>query len=106
MDQTKRVLVPARSNPTVNRLSKTRTEIIPSKSAAHLSAEREAHLVSKRRIANEALRKERAEEARLTKERREAKVKGEADWQALCGQDRVEEEGKGNWEGWNEDDFM
>ena len=63
-------------------------------------------MAAERKVANEALRKKHGEEARLAKEWRNAKIKDEADWQALYGQDRVEDEGKGNWEGWNEDDFM
>lgn len=46
------------------------------------------------------------EEARLAKERREDKVKGQADWEALYGSARVEEEGVSNEAGWDGDDFM
>ena len=100
------MLVSTRQNSIVNRLNKTRTEIAPSDSAAHLEAEREAHLAAKRKAANEVVRAQKAEADRLTKDRRDAKLRSEADWQALTGQDRVENEGKSNEDGWDEDDFM
>ena len=98
--------MPTRANAVINRLTKTRTEVPAAESAAHLAAEREAHAAAKRKAANEALRRAKADEARVGKERREAKQRDEADWKALHGEDRVESEGKGNWEGWDEDDFM
>ena len=52
------------------------------------------------------LSKTRKEEARLAKERREEKFKAEAEWETLYGAGRVEEEGRGNDEGWDEDSFM
>ena len=46
-------------------------------------------------------------EERLAKERREDKERSEAEWNALYGDGRVEEEGKSNADGgWDEDDFM
>ena len=104
--QTKRILVSTRANAIVNRLNKTRTEVPPAESRAHLAAEREAHRAAQRAVANEALRKQHGEEARRARERREAKQRDEAEWKALYGQERVEDEGRGNWEGWDEDDFM
>ena len=57
-------------------------------------------------MANEALSKTRKEEQRLAKKRREEKFRAEAEWDALYGAGRVEEEGRGNEEGWDEDGFM
>lgn len=48
----------------------------------------------------------RKEEAGILKQKREEKIRGEADWNALVGSDRVEEEGVSNEDGWREDDFM
>lgn len=55
---------------------------------------------------NEAEAKRRKEVDRILKQKRDEKVRGEADWQALVGNDRVEEEGVSNEDGWVEDDFM
>jgi hypothetical protein len=104
--KTKRILVNTRLNPIVNRLTKTRTEIPPPESSQHLRDEKEAHQAAKRKVLNEAESKRRKEEARLTKERREMKERNAADWDALVGSSRVEEEGVSNEDGWNEDDFM
>ena len=102
----KRTLIPSRTNEVINRLSKTRTEIPPPESSSHLREERDAHLAAKRKKTNEVLQKKKKEEQKLAKERRENKVKGEREWEELYGEGRVEEEGKGNWEGFDEDDFM
>lgn len=67
---------------------------------------RDANLAAKRKITNEALRKQKKEEARVTMERREEKVRNEAEWNALYGDARVQEEGHGNDEGWDSDNFM
>ena len=109
--KTKRVLVPTRSNPPLNRLKKTLSEIPPPESSAHLSSAREAHLATKRKTANEKLSKQRKEEERKKKEQREEKLKRERDWEELYGEGRVREEGKTNIAdedggGWDEDDFM
>ena len=42
----------------------------------------------------------------MVRERREEKVRGEAEWNALYGEGRVEEEGRSNQDGFDEDDFM
>ena len=104
--QTRRVHVASRTNAVINRLNKTRTEIPPPASSTHLRETRDAHLAELRRGANDELRRRRKDEARVAKERREEKERGEAEWEALYGDGRVAEEGRSNNAGWNEDDFM
>ncbi|MCJ1475339.1 hypothetical protein MMC13_004001 [Lambiella insularis] len=105
LSATKRILLPTRVNATINRLTKTRTEIAPPASSAHLLAEREAHLAGLRKMTNAELQKRRKEEARLAKERREEKVRKERDWEELYGEDAVRERAAEQG-GWDEDDFM
>ncbi|MCJ1243504.1 hypothetical protein MMC30_000701 [Trapelia coarctata] len=105
--KTKRILLPTRINATINRLSKTRSEIPPPDSSAHLLEARTAHHASLRKATNEALQKRKKEEARVAKERREEKVRKESAWEELYGEERVREEGKANnEEGWDSDEFM
>ena len=85
---------------------KTRTEVPPPLSSEHLREAKEVNAEAKRKVVNEAEAKRRKEEARVLKQRREEKIKGEAEWKALVGSDRVEEEGVSNENGWDEDDFM
>ena len=99
--------VATRTNAIINRLTKTKSEIPPPASTAHLREAKDAHLQDQRRATNEVLRRERKKEERVAKERREEKERGEAEWEALYGSGRVEEEGKSNTDGgWDEDDFM
>ncbi|MCJ1392240.1 hypothetical protein MMC18_005107 [Xylographa bjoerkii] len=105
--KTTRILLPTRINATINRLTKTRTEIPPPASSAHLLAGRDAHLAEHRKTANAELQKRKKEEARLAKERREEKVRKERDWEELYGEEAVNGEGRANnQEGFDEDDFM
>ncbi|MCJ1401735.1 hypothetical protein MMC11_004952 [Xylographa trunciseda] len=105
--QTTRILLPTRVNATINRLTKTRTEIPPPASSAHLLAERDAHLAELRKATNAELQKRKKEEARLAKERREEKVRKERDWEELYGEEAVNGEGRANnQDGFDEDDFM
>ncbi|MCJ1440058.1 MAG: hypothetical protein MMC23_000540 [Stictis urceolatum] len=105
--KTKRVHLTTRTNAIINRLQKTRTEIPPPASTSHLRESRDANLAAKRKVANEVLRKKKKEEDRLATERRENKAKSEAEWNALYGDGRVQDEGRSNNDGgWDEDDFM
>jgi len=104
--KTKRILLPHRLNPIINRLNKTRTEIPPPESTAHLQEARNAHHAALRKAANEVVQRRKKEEARLAKERREEKAKKESAWEDLYGEDRVREAGVANQGGWDEDDFM
>lgn len=64
-------------------------------------------MAAKRKVTNEGLQKQKKEEARLVRERREEKLRAEAEWNALYGDGRIEEEGTSNVDGgFNEDDFM
>ncbi|MCJ1292678.1 hypothetical protein MMC34_004231 [Xylographa carneopallida] len=105
--KTTRILLPTRINATINRLTKTRTEIPPPASSEHLRAERDAHLAELRKTTNAELQKLKKEEARLAKERREEKARKERDWEELYGEEAVNGEGRANnQEGFDEDDFM
>lgn len=96
----------SRTNPVINRLNKTRTEIPQAESTQHLKSEKEAHMSKQRKTANEALRLKRKEEERLRQQQRDEKLNREAAWSDLTSQDAVEREGKSNEEGFDEDDFM
>ncbi|KAL9007599.1 MAG: hypothetical protein Q9173_007170, partial [Seirophora scorigena] len=105
---TRTVLVPTRLNPTINRLTKTRT-------VAHadgLFAEKEQHLSELRAKAREKAKEARKEEERLKKERREEKYRREHAYEELMngGGGDGDEDGSGgkrsNRDGFDEDDFM
>ncbi|KAI4154894.1 MAG: hypothetical protein LQ340_001372, partial [Diploschistes diacapsis] len=103
---TKRIHLATRLTPPLNRLHKTRTEIAPPQSTPHLRDARDAHLAARRRAANEVLARQRKDDARLAKERREGKEREKREWEELYGPGRVEEQGVGSREGWDEDGFM
>lgn len=104
--KTARILLLTRLNPVINRLMKTRTEIPPPESSEHLLEERNAHRAELRKVTNEALQKRKKEEARVAKERREEKREKEEGWKSLHGDEAVEELGRSNQDGYDEDDFM
>ncbi|MCJ1340224.1 hypothetical protein MMC09_005518 [Bachmanniomyces sp. S44760] len=106
--KTARTHLPTRSNPLINKLAKTRTEIPPPQSTAHLESAREEHLATKRKLANADAKKKYKDEERKRREAREVREREEREWEDLNGARRVEEEGKSNLEdgGWDEDDFM
>lgn len=103
--QTQRILLPARVNTIINRLTKTRIEVPPPASSAHLLAERDAHMAQLRKMTNAEVQKRKKEETRLAKERREEKAQKERDWEELYGEDAVRERAA-EQSGWNEDEFM
>ncbi|KAL9065462.1 MAG: hypothetical protein Q9161_008223 [Pseudevernia consocians] len=95
--KTKKLLIPTRSNATINRLDKTR-RVRP---ADDLFADKEAHLARQRatkRVENEQRKKE---EEKVARERREEKERRERGYEDLMA-----EAGRSNEEGFDEDDFM
>ena len=82
------------------------TEIPPPESTQHLQDAQATHLSEKRRAENKVVKEKRLEEERKLKKLREEKERGQQEWDGLYGEGRVQEEGKGNWEGFDEDDFM
>lgn len=81
---TKKVLVPARQNPIVNRLNKTRVEKFPD-----LATEKEENLKEKR-LAERKIREERkAEEKREKKEREELRRRKEHAYDDLMTEDNL-----------------
>ncbi|KAI4089662.1 MAG: hypothetical protein Q9206_001150 [Seirophora lacunosa] len=107
LKKTRTILVPTRLNPTVNRLSKTRT-VAPTDG---LFAEKEQHLSELRAKAREKAKEARKEEERLKKERREEKYRREHAYEELMnggGGDGDEDGGgkRSNQDGFDEDDFM
>ncbi|MCJ1355122.1 MAG: hypothetical protein MMC33_005113 [Icmadophila ericetorum] len=103
---TRKLHIPTRLNPILNRLKKTMTEIPPPESSTHLREAKEAHLADVRKEQNAKLQKEKKELEKVARQRREEKLRGEVEWDTLYGDGRVAEEGVGNWEGFDEDDFM
>ena len=97
--QTKKILVPTRTNAIINRLEKTRTI----GSASDLPAAKETYLSQQRAKKRAESERKKKEEERVMRERREEKEGRERGWEALR---KGEGEGRSNEEGWDEDDFM
>ncbi|CAD6579268.1 MAG: hypothetical protein ASARMPRED_009019 [Alectoria sarmentosa] len=95
--KTKKVLIPTRQNPIINRLEKTRqirsVDELPADKEAYLSQQR-----AKKRVEND---KRKKEEEKVARERREDKERRERGYQDLMA-----EGGRSNEEGFDEDDFM
>ncbi|MCJ1372648.1 hypothetical protein MMC20_003873 [Loxospora ochrophaea] len=102
--KTRRILVPTRLNPIVNRLTKTRTEIYPA--TDHLITIRESHLASLRKRKQEVAQARKKEETKLAKARREEKERRDKGYDDLFSEDALKESGIENQQGWDEDDFM
>ena len=81
---TKKILVPARQNPTVNRLNKTRVEKFPD-----LAAEKEENLRGKRQADRKIREEKRAEEKREKKEREELRRQKEHAYDDLMIEENV-----------------
>lgn len=95
--QTKKVLVPARINATINRLEKTRRTGTPDE----LPAAKDAYLSQQRAEKRREAEKAKKEEDRIIKERRIEREEKERGWNEL-----MHGEGRSNEEGFDEDDFM
>ena len=98
----KRILTPTRSNPIINRLSKTRT-ILP---ADELAVAKEVYLSGQRAEKRREAERKRKEEERVGRERREEREGKERGWRELAAGGGEEGGGRSNEEGWDEDDFM
>ncbi|CAF9918941.1 MAG: hypothetical protein ALECFALPRED_000905, partial [Alectoria fallacina] len=94
---TKKVLIPTRQNPIVNRLEKTRKI----RSVDELPADKEAYLSQQRAKKRAENDKRKKEEEKVARERREDKERRERGYQDLMA-----EGGRSNEEGFDEDDFM
>ncbi|PSS20539.1 hypothetical protein M430DRAFT_120410 [Amorphotheca resinae ATCC 22711] len=97
----KRILVPQRENPIVNRLNKTRVEKFPD-----LYTEREEKLKAMRKRDHAAKLERKKEEARIAQERKEKKWQKDHAYDELFqGPDLEEANNQNRGEDW-EDDFM
>jgi len=97
----KKILVPARQNPIINRLNKTKVEKFPD-----LKTEKEERLreVSKKNQA--AVHARKKEEAKIAKERRELKHQKEHAYDDLFTEDNLEQSSNQNRDEDFLDDFM
>ena len=95
--QTKRILVPTRTNATINRLEKTRTV----RSADELPAAKEEYLAGVRAERRREAEVRKKEEERVARERREEREGREKGWEEL-----MQGQGRSNEEGFDEDNFM
>ncbi|KAA6408053.1 MAG: hypothetical protein FRX48_08404 [Lasallia pustulata] len=107
--KTRKVLLPTRLNPTINRLLKTRLETPTS----DLQPQREAHLSAQRKKVYKEKQARQKEEEKTILERREEKEKRRKGYEEIFGDEAVRErgvanqgEGEGGEGGWDEDDFM
>jgi hypothetical protein len=99
--QVKRILVPQRENPIVNRLNKTKAESYPD-----LAKEREDRLQDLRRREQAARQARQKEEARVAKERKEKKWARDHAYDDLFSEENMASaSNQEREEGW-EDDFM
>ncbi|KAI1495564.1 coiled-coil domain-containing protein 25 [Biscogniauxia marginata] len=97
----KKILVPQRENPIVNRLNKTRVEKQPD-----LMQEKEDHLRELRKRDQAAQQQRKKEEARIAKERQEKKWQKDHAYDDLFTEENMEGSSNQNRaENW-EDDFM
>ncbi|SLM34082.1 hypothetical protein LPUS_02758 [Lasallia pustulata] len=107
--KTRKVLLPTRLNPTINRLLKTRLETPTS----DLQPQREAHLSAQRKKVYKEKQARQKEEEKTILERREEKEKRRKGYEEIFGDEAVRErgvanqgDGEGGEGGWDEDDFM
>ncbi|KAI0593749.1 coiled-coil domain-containing protein 25 [Biscogniauxia sp. FL1348] len=97
----KKILVPQRENPIVNRLNKTRVEKQPD-----LMQEKEEHLRQLRKRDQAAQQQRKKEEARIAKERQEKKWQKDHAYDELFTEENMEASSNQNRsENW-EEDFM
>ncbi|KAK3943510.1 hypothetical protein QBC46DRAFT_377292 [Diplogelasinospora grovesii] len=97
----KKILVPTRENPIINRLNKTKVEKYPD-----LQEEKENRLRELRKKDQAAQQQRRKEEARIMKERQEKKWQKEHAYDDLFTEENLEQSSNQNRdENW-EDDFM
>jgi len=98
----KKILVPVRLNPVINRLNKTRVEKFPD-----LYAEREADLAEKRKVERLA-REERKRAEKKEKEEREAKrYQKDHAYDEMMDEDEIAMNSNQDREGWDpEEDFF
>ena len=97
----KRILVPQRENPIVNRLNKTKEEKHPD-----LKQEKDDHLRELRKRDQAAQQQRRKEEARIAKERSEKKWQKDHAYDDIFSEENMEASSNQNRdENW-EDDFM
>ncbi|KAI6368829.1 hypothetical protein MCOR25_004571 [Pyricularia grisea] len=97
----KRVLVPQRENPIVNRLNKTKVEKHPD-----LRQEKEDHLKELRKGQQAAQQERKKEEARIARERKEKKYQKDHAYDDIFAEENMEASSNQNRsEDW-EDDFM
>ncbi|EEY16633.1 coiled-coil domain-containing protein [Verticillium alfalfae VaMs.102] len=97
----KRILVPQRENPIVNRLNKTRVEAKPD-----FAQEREDRLKELRQRDQAAMLLRRKEEARVALERKEKKYQKDHAYDDLFTEDALEGSSNQNRDADWEDDFM
>jgi len=98
----KRILVPQRENPIVNRLNKTRVEKFPD-----LQMEREEKLKAVRKKDQAARLERKKEEARVAEERKQKKWQKDHAYDELFQeQDPDEANNQNREEGYLSDDFM
>ncbi|PSR80281.1 coiled-coil domain-containing protein 25 [Coniella lustricola] len=97
----KRVLVHQRENPIINRLNKTKVEKHPD-----LRVEKEDHLKELRRRDQTAVQARKKEEARLKKEREQAKYQKNHAYDFINNEDEMEAASNQNRDEDWEDDFM
>ncbi|KAG7112174.1 Coiled-coil domain-containing protein 25 like [Verticillium longisporum] len=97
----KRILVPQRENPIVNRLNKTKVEAKPD-----FAQEREDRLKELRQRDQAAMLQRRKEEARVALERKEKKYQKDHAYDDLFTEDALEGSSNQNRDADWEDDFM
>ncbi|KAM0334477.1 hypothetical protein ACHAQA_001505 [Verticillium albo-atrum] len=97
----KRILVPQRENPIVNRLNKTKVEMKPD-----FAQEREDRLKELRQRDQAAMLIRRKEEARVAQERKEKKYQKDHAYDDLFTEDNMESTSNQNRDADWEDDFM
>lgn len=97
----KKILVPTRQNPIINRLNKTKVEKFPD-----LAMEREEMLKAKGRKNQAAAQARRKEEARLAKERRELKESKDHAYDDIFTEENLEASSNQNRDEGYLSDFM
>lgn len=98
---TRKIFVPARENPIVNRLNKTRVEKFPD-----LMSEKEEVLKAKRKEERKLREEKRAEEKREKKERADMKWQKEHAYDDMMSQENVQQSSNQDRDEDFLDDFM
>lgn len=98
---TRKIFVPARQNPVVNRLNKTRVERFPD-----LMAEKEEILKGKRKAERKLREEKRAEEKREKRERAELKWQKEHAYDDMMNEENIQQSSNQDRDSDFLDDFM